>query len=183
MSSEIDIEVEGTTNPEAEEDFPIIPGMSKEESKQIYTAWKNRDRVDDPSIDDALGVVTIGAKNREEAEAAARKQINDQIEADRRRMQKNQEKMEKDAQAERDRERIAANKLLRKKNKKNASFITFLICMSSAIFMYIVTGVSFKLFIAPNDLIFAIGMGIIALIIVAIHVWAYRFIRQEIFRK
>lgn len=74
-------------------------------------------------------------------------------------------------------------KYMRKKSKRNAAILTFSICISSAIFSYVVFGILIWMIFEPPVWLFVGVMGIIGMIGTYMHTYLYRFIREEIYRK
>lgn len=90
-----------------------------------------------------------------------------------------------DEKAKKDEEekKVINAKLMRKKSKRNATVMTFSICISSAVFGYIVAGIIIWTMFNPPVWMFVGIMGIIGMIYTFLHTYLYRFIREEIYRK
>ena len=87
------------------------------------------------------------------------------------------------AKQEEDERKINQAKYMRRTKKRNASGIAFGVCLSSAIFSYVVIGIFINMLLEPSELLFIGIMGIIGAIDTYIHTYLYRYIREEIYRK
>ena len=74
-------------------------------------------------------------------------------------------------------------KYMRKKAKRNAAITTFCICISSAVFSYIVFGILIWMKFNLSVWLFSSIIGVIGIVDTFIHTYLYRFIREEIYRK
>lgn len=72
---------------------------------------------------------------------------------------------------------------MRKRSKRNATIMTFCLCISSAVFGYIVAGIIIWTIFKPPVWMFVGVMGVIGMIDTFLHTYLYRFIREEIYRK
>lgn len=79
--------------------------------------------------------------------------------------------------------KINEAKYMRKKSKRNATIMTFCLCISSAVFSYITVGILIWLAFKPPVWLFVGIMGIIGMIDTFLNTYLYRFIREEIYRK
>lgn len=80
-------------------------------------------------------------------------------------------------------ERIAKNKATRKLRKKWAKNFLFLVCLISAISSTCVFGFAIWVLFKPNEWLFAGIIMVIGMANTLVHTYAYRYIREEIYRK
>lgn len=80
-------------------------------------------------------------------------------------------------------ERIAKNKAMRKLHKKWAKNFLFIICLLSTISTTSVIGFIIWITFNPNEWAFSGIVTLIGMAITLLHTYAYRYIREEIYRK
>ena len=80
-------------------------------------------------------------------------------------------------------DRIAKNKATRKLHKKWAKNYLFAICLISTIATTCVIGFIIWVAFNPNEWVFTGLITVIGMVITLLHTYAYRYIREEIYRK
>lgn len=129
---------------------------------------------------DAVDVVANAKKRREEASKKEEEENKEKQEKLNATIAANMKKAEEEHKKSMAAERAAAKRLYQIRQRKIAVAALWCICLSSAIFMFIVAGVMFKLFVNPSDLLFTIVIAIISIVIVAVHMWAFKVIRDQL---
>lgn len=135
------------------------------------------------SIDDACAMV----KKAKQDNAKEEEKRNKKFESDRKKAidtaMAAKKEADKKAKQEEEVRKINEAKYIRKKMKRNATIMAFALCVSSAVFGYVIAGVLMYMFSKPPVWLFVGIMGIIGMIDTLLHTYLYRFIREEIYRK
>lgn len=130
--------------------------------------------------EDAASMVADAKKRRDAAQKEEEKKNKEYQKYLEHTINQNQKKNEENYRKMQAAEKAALKRAYQVKQRKLSIAALWCISLSSAIFMFIVAGVCFKLFVNPSDLLFTVVIALISIIIVGVHMWAFKIIRDQL---
>jgi cation transport ATPase len=135
------------------------------------------------NIDDACSMVNTAKQNRADEEAKRKQKDEENKKRAKETAMAAKKEADKKAKQEEETRKTNETKYIRKKMKRNATAMTFALCLSSAVVGYVITGILVNMIFNPSLWLFIGIMGVIGSIDTLAHTYMYRYIREEIYRK